>query len=222
MNRVTTSIFDLAYHVTKQTLIAEGSVWNKYALLQFSVGGKVTAKFRGSERAAIIKDFTPTHVILILESAIQRVPFAQFLGHNYSVQVCYRIEKNGLGPYTSANLESNELKNWFKADYDRTNAVMEAGGRNDRPCPSQDYLLQEFCHGVKKMRFAFASYEQLFTWFSLEEVQLFIREGFVIKPYQQGVDYHESIVSSYQVALISTPQDYNEIMQNRVKERHYF
>lgn len=200
----------LKYNVNYSCIVAQGTVNGDYKLLKFSVGNNCTIKFRTKKIPATILAITPKYVLVSVNDTTKRVSHEDFIYQNAYIETIIRIEKNGSGPYTAEDV-SESFKEWRKEHNKEIRNEFLEKGYSSRPAPSIDSYLKKYLGVSGRMHFAFSNHNQLFSWFSLEEVQAMIKEGFEIVVYQKGRDYFDSFYSNKQIGFAKTREAFDLI-----------
>lgn len=198
--------FDFNYSLVNQQLTVEGFCHNKYCFFKFSPGNSVVfKKYYQSYTATVIK-FTEKFAYLSCGGKEKRVPLQTFIDENKFTEIVFRVEKEGFGPYRSPEPSQTllawreQMRELFKVQEDRL------------PCPQQDSGLSNYSLLPYSCKFAFKSYEQLFNWFTLEDMRFLAREGFKIEVKQKGRDYFDSFSGRAQVAYSETEESYKQAL----------
>lgn len=204
--------FECSFNGT--SLTAEGVLHKEYKKFTFEVGNACRLKFKHKRAEGIIQSFTKKFVVIAVEDSIKKVTFEDFISDNIWLNTCIRLEKNGVGPYQCKEV-SEEFKAWREKICKAHTERRDNGERGEhQPTPDQDSHLEDYAHHIRKMTFGFKDYNQMFNWFSLEEVQFMVKEGFEIKHCQEGRDFAETIGAYHQVAMIKTKEAYQEIINS--------
>lgn len=103
---------------------------------------------------------------------------------------------------------SSSYRQWVAKQLEQAQIRRWNGEEENQPSLAQDRELNIFAPHVDLFNFAFNSYEQLWQWFKLEEIQKMRQEGFELVTKQKGRDYFGSFHSKYQSLLVKTEEDY--------------
>lgn len=193
------TFFSFKCEISNGTLLTEGTVENKYKLLKFSTGNSC----RLGGKLTHIKDISD----LLVTTGEGTSSFERFLVENARTETCLRIEKEGFGPYSCKNV-SPSYRQWVAKQLEQAQIRRWNGEEENQPSLAQDRELNIFAPHVDLFNFAFNSYEQLWQWFKLEEIQKMRQEGFELVTKQKGRDYFGSFHSKYQSLLVKTEEDY--------------
>lgn len=215
---INTYLTELRCELVDQELIVEGFVFKCFKQLKFTPSTIVSTKFRQKEVKGTLIRFTKTKAIISWNGIEKRDDLKDFVMNNRTTECCFRIEKDGFGPYRSPN-PTPELIQWRKYQKLKMDQQRDNDLKITQPSPSEDFGLSLYNNLPFYTNFAFKDYDQLFNWFSLEDIQFLIKQGFSIVSKQKGLDYYESFGSSAQIAYCRNEEDYRNIMRS---ERSYY
>ena len=215
MNKIEGYRYELNWEMTNSEIKAQGEVWGEMRHFRLTPGAIVKTKFRTHDVKGKIAKLNKVNALIELENGkVKAVAFKELIQQNMYIETTLRFENNsGFGPYQSDNA-SPELLAWRQVK----SAQYREEHMNDRlkhPSPHSDDRLSTYPLLQVKALFGFRDIKQLNEWFSKEDQDFLLTQGFKIVVKQKGLDYFESIYSHAQIAIIMTEADYKYISENQ-------
>ena len=218
MELVTGYNYQLNYKIENQLILVNGLIENKPTILKFTTGSKIELEFRQKRTVGEILKInhkTKKVQVKISETQTKKIDIPTLISKNRFTEVCFRLENNKQeGPYRSSNPSESLLK-WREAKRKQYEQERNYGYSHLHPTSENDLHLRSYPLINLYGQFGFKSLEQLYNWFTVEDIEYLRKEGFNIIIKQKGLDYFDSFYSSTQMVIVKNEEDYNKILYSK-------